>query len=312
MTFYSHSATDHVWGQVRKAQLANQTCETKKDLHCCPLCGKQPSSGCRRQRQRLNYTTTSSVTIIIYVPIHTSLHITIMRIPHSRLRLHNIQEDEHDEDERDEKASLLTSNSFAARSTNTSTPAAASTTASHFGSYLEEVDDDDNDWEDISLPTSSLKDRFIYWATWTLPILLYDALRLGLFVLFLAPAFASFFYYYVTADRRVVRYKDSNSMRHVVDVYGAKTCTKKDSNRKPVLVFFTGGAWVIGYKMWGAFLAKVFAAMGVLVVVPDYPNYPFVTVPQMVQDAEAAIQWTLDDIGTCSGCNIIESWNSKT
>ena len=49
--------------------------------------------------------------------------------------------------------------------------------------------------------------------------------------------------------------------------------------------------------MWGAFLAKVYAAMGLLVVIPDYPNYPQVTVPQMVVDTEAAIQWTLDEIG---------------
>ena len=217
-------------------------------------------------------------------------YLATQRIPLSKLP--NIQEDEHDDDP-DEKASLLTATSYTARST----PAAASTTASHFGSYLEEVEEDD-DWEDISLPTSTLKERIIYWSTCTLPVLLYDALRLAMFVLFLAPAFASFFYYYVTADRRVLRYKESKSMRHVADVYGATVCTKKDPNRKPVLIFFTGGAWVIGYKMWGAFLAKVFAAMGVLVVVPDYPNYPLATVPQMVQDAEAAIQWTLYEIGT--------------
>eukprot|EP00797_Seminavis_robusta_P032012 Sro705_g190260.1 Isoprenylcysteine alpha-carbonyl methylesterase ICME (300) ;mRNA; r:4054-4953 len=53
--------------------------------------------------------------------------------------------------------------------------------------------------------------------------------------------------------------------------------------------------------MWGAFLAKVFAAMGVVVVVPDYRNYPIATVPAMVQDTEQAIQWTLDNVHLYGG-----------
>lgn len=208
-------------------------------------------------------------------------------------RLAPIQADEND-DEQSERASLM------AASSARSTPAAASTTASQ---SQFDLDDNDEDWEDISLPSSTLKDRCIYWIFWTVPVLVYDALRLALFVLFLAPAFVHFFYYYITADRQVVRYKEGegSSIRNTLDVYGATTNTKKDSHRKPVLVFFTGGAWVIGYKMWGAFLAKVFAAMGVLVVIPDYPNYPLATVPQMVGDAEAAIQWTLNEIESYGG-----------
>lgn len=194
-----------------------------------------------------------------------------------------------------------------------SSPTATSTTTSLEGSAQEE--DDEDAWESLdpttapastaSTPSSPHNySRVWYLATHTVPILLFDALRLGLFVILLAPAFASFLWYYFTCDRQVLRYKDKDhdtapcSLRHVVDVYGAvDTQSTNNTTKKPVLIFFTGGAWVIGYKMWGAFLAKVFAAMGVLVVIPDYPNYPFVTVPQMVDDAELAIQWTLNTIG---------------
>jgi hypothetical protein len=195
----------------------------------------------------------------------------------------------------DERASLLLRQS----------PTAATST-----SFADsEEDEQEHCWEDIPTciqpPNKPEISRLWYWVTHTGPILFYDALRLALFVVFLAPAFARFLYYYsVTSHRQVVRYKDSSSLRHVVDLYGAtttstsSTTTTCSDNKKPVLIFFTGGAWVIGYKMWGAFLAKVFCAMGVLVVIPDYPNYPFVTVPDMVEDAEVAIQWTLDVIGT--------------
>lgn len=42
----------------------------------------------------------------------------------------------------------------------------------------------------------------------------------------------------------------------------------------PVLVFITGGAYIIGYKAWGALLARRLSRMGVLVVCLDYRNFP--------------------------------------
>ena len=160
--------------------------------------------------------------------------------------------------------------------------------------------------EDWHWPTRStlLRQRWFSWICRTLPILLWDAVRLAAFVVLLAPAFGSFFIYYMTCDRTVVPYQTGpdRRCRHTLDVYGA-TPTSRTSRKpnKPVLVFFTGGAWVIGYKMWGAFLARVFCALGVLVVVPDYPNYPQVTVPQMVADSEAALEFVLDSIEQYGG-----------
>jgi len=209
------------------------------------------------------------------------------------------------------------------------------------GSAMDD-DDDPSNWEDLTLlngdiPLQTLaepswKQCFMYWACWTIPICVCDLARLILFVVLLAPAYARFLAYYLTTDRIVVRYGDSNkkaAWRRTMDIYGSQTSVKttagddatstvttplvstnEDNNnnnttqtkkKKPVLIFFTGGAWMIGYKAWGAFVAKVFAAMGVMVVVPDYPNYPQVTVPEMVRDTEEAIQYILDNIEAYGG-----------
>jgi len=50
--------------------------------------------------------------------------------------------------------------------------------------------------------------------------------------------------------------------------------------------------------MWGALLARILAASGMTVVVPDYRNYPWGTVPEAVDDVESALQWTLDHMAS--------------
>lgn len=36
----------------------------------------------------------------------------------------------------------------------------------------------------------------------------------------------------------------------------------------------SGGIWIIGYKAWGLLLARILACHGILVVLPDYRNFP--------------------------------------
>jgi prenylcysteine alpha-carboxyl methylesterase len=161
----------------------------------------------------------------------------------------------------------------------------------------------------------------------TVPIFLYDGIRLLLYTLVLSPAFVRFaWYYFVVADRVVVKY-GRDSVRQTLDVYrpiaSSATTTQDDdaasrerallehdylpdteSERRdqsldislqgPIVFFCCGGAWMIGYKMWGALLARVLTAAGMTVVVPDYRNYPWGCIPQQVSDVEAALQWTFD------------------
>jgi prenylcysteine alpha-carboxyl methylesterase len=159
-----------------------------------------------------------------------------------------------------------------------------------------------------------------------LPIFLYDGIRLIFYTLVLSPAFVRFaWYYFVVADRVVVKY-GQDSVRQTLDVYRPVTSATThdddaasherallehsdhlpatDHERRdrpmdislqgPIVFFCCGGAWMIGYKMWGALLARVLTAAGLTVVVPDYRNYPWGCIPQQVSDVETALQWTFD------------------
>ena len=46
------------------------------------------------------------------------------------------------------------------------------------------------------------------------------------------------------------------------------------TGRVPVVVFVTGGAWIIGYKAWGALLARRLSQRGIMVACLDYRNFP--------------------------------------
>ena len=73
------------------------------------------------------------------------------------------------------------------------------------------------------------------------------------------------------------------------------------SSLAPVVVFYTGGAWCIGYKMWGALLARTLTRAGIVVVIPDYRNYPSACIPEMVQDVETSLQWTRQHVAAYGG-----------
>jgi len=151
----------------------------------------------------------------------------------------------------------------------------------------------------------------------TLPLLLFSALRLFLFVVCLLPGFTRFAWYYFIASDRVSLNYGSESVRQKVDVY--PSCKQTDSQREglperefndeteeyrsnaPVIVFCTGGAWMIGYKMWGALLARALTAAGIVVVIPDMRNYPMVYIPDMVDDVDLAINWTFENIAQYGG-----------
>uniref|UniRef100_A0A7S4JTP5 BD-FAE-like domain-containing protein n=1 Tax=Odontella aurita TaxID=265563 RepID=A0A7S4JTP5_9STRA len=168
--------------------------------------------------------------------------------------------------------------------------------------------------------------RFLLCGT---PRWMFKLMRLVSFVVCLLPAFVRFaWYYWISGDRVVSSYKcvfssvggggmvngttSRGTSRHLADVYGSRTpapapAENADGNGdgngneeespplKPVVIFLTGGAWIIGYKMWGALLARALVPFGVLVIIPDYRNFPQTNVAGMVADVDESIQWTLDN-----------------
>ena len=71
--------------------------------------------------------------------------------------------------------------------------------------------------------------------------------------------------------------------------------------KRPVLVFFYGGAWVKGERAEYGFAARAYARRGFVVVVPDYRKVPGVRFPAFVQDGAAAVAWTQAHIARFGG-----------
>ena len=82
-----------------------------------------------------------------------------------------------------------------------------------------------------------------------------------------------------------------------LDVYAPEHST----GPLPVVVFFYGGGWNSGYRGGYAFAARAIAARGFVVVVPDYRLVPAVRFPAFVDDAAAAIRWTVDHVAASGG-----------
>lgn len=65
----------------------------------------------------------------------------------------------------------------------------------------------------------------------------------------------------------------------------------------PVLIFFHGGGWSAGSKQNYQAFAKMIAAHGYAVVLPNYRLFPTVTFPTFVEDAAAATHWVQKQLG---------------
>eukprot|EP00985_Skeletonema_marinoi_P029054 scaffold26595_cov80-Skeletonema_marinoi.AAC.2 len=89
--------------------------------------------------------------------------------------------------------------------------------------------------------------------------------------------------------------------RHYLDMYGSRTHVNGNKEKKPVVIFLTGGAWIIGYRMWGCLLARALVPFGILVIIPDYRNFPKVNIKGMVDDVDMSIQWVLDHVEEYGG-----------
>lgn len=67
--------------------------------------------------------------------------------------------------------------------------------------------------------------------------------------------------------------------------------TSPDSDGAPVLVYLHGGYWRALSKRDQSFVAPPFARAGALVVVPDYPLAPAVSVEHIVMQVAQAVAW---------------------
>lgn len=71
--------------------------------------------------------------------------------------------------------------------------------------------------------------------------------------------------------------------------------------KRPVVVYLTGGAWIIGYKAWAAPLGEYMTKNGVMLVSIDYRNFPQGTLKDMQEDLESALNWIWENIDRFGG-----------
>jgi len=83
--------------------------------------------------------------------------------------------------------------------------------------------------------------------------------------------------------------------RQRLDVYQPLPGTAPVPGKRPLVVFFYGGAWTHGDRASYRFLGEALAARGAVVVVPDYGLSPQHTYPVFVRDSARAVKWALDN-----------------
>ncbi|XP_072981256.1 probable isoprenylcysteine alpha-carbonyl methylesterase ICMEL1 isoform X1 [Typha angustifolia] len=122
-------------------------------------------------------------------------------------------------------------------------------------------------------------------------------LALSCYAILLMPGFLQVGYYYFF----------SSQVRRSI-VYGEKPRNRLDlylpadlDDVKPVAAFVTGGAWIIGYKAWGALLGKRLSERGIIVACIDYRNFPQGTISNMVEDVSQGISFVCNNIGSYGG-----------
>ncbi|XP_058087106.1 isoprenylcysteine alpha-carbonyl methylesterase ICME isoform X2 [Magnolia sinica] len=122
-------------------------------------------------------------------------------------------------------------------------------------------------------------------------------LALGCYAMLLMPGFLQVGYYYFFSSqvRRSVVYGDQP--RNRLDLYLPTNINEP----KPVVAFVTGGAWIIGYKAWGALLGKQLAERDIIVACIDYRNFPQGTISDMVKDASQGISFVCNNIAEYGG-----------
>lgn len=104
--------------------------------------------------------------------------------------------------------------------------------------------------------------------------------------------------------------KDFGSRRIAKDVaYGGHEKQRLDiyaprrmpAAAPPVIVFYYGGSWSMGSKAGYAFVGRALAALGYIVVVPDYRLIPDIEYPVFLDDCALALGWVGKNINRYGG-----------
>ena len=151
-------------------------------------------------------------------------------------------------------------------------------------------------WQLVPDLASRLAREFGLGAEWLSRLLWFLA-----FVSVLAPAFIRVAAFYLTSSRVKKSIVYGVPPRNRLDVILPPANLRRPARGFPVVIFVTGGAWIIGYKAWGALLGRRLAEQGILTVLLDYRNYPQGTAREMVEDVRRGVRWSLANVAKFGG-----------
>jgi len=161
--------------------------------------------------------------------------------------------------------------------------------------------DDESSWQSSHplRPLLPLGWKLLRTMFWTGPQWVIRMIRLLLFTLAISPALVHVIWFYMTSSnmRRNVRY--GTNPRNYLDIYFPDLVLS--GSKRPVVLFVTGGAWIIGYKAWGALIGKNLLDYGIISVNPDYRNFPQGDVNDMLKDVDQALKWIINHIPLYGG-----------
>ena len=78
-----------------------------------------------------------------------------------------------------------------------------------------------------------------------------------------------------------------------IDIYAPETAEAK----RPVLLFFHGGAWSAGYLWWTGFMARAARESGALFIAGTYRFGPTHRYPAQLDDMNLALEWVRRNVG---------------
>ena len=81
-----------------------------------------------------------------------------------------------------------------------------------------------------------------------------------------------------------------------LDVY-----SKRSGEKRPVLLFFHGGAWISGYLWWCGFMARGVEEQGGILVAGTYRLAPRLRFPAQLDDVNLALAWVRNHIADYGG-----------
>lgn len=100
--------------------------------------------------------------------------------------------------------------------------------------------------------------------------------RLLMFTTILLPGWYKMLKFWIFSPLviRNLEYGQGAKKRNLLDVYLPPTQQNTASHSSPrcksfpVVIFFSGGAWIIGYKLWSCLVGRALSKLGILTIVP--------------------------------------------